>query len=577
MSNTLIRRQVSAAAIFLSLLAALPLLVGDFYLSVLGLVFLHAIVGIAWNLMMGYAGQLSLGHALYFGVGAYVVAILSERFGVTPWVGMVIAFAIAALLGLAVGALGFRFAVKGVYFALLTIAFAEFARILFEHWDAVGKTGGFFLGALTPANKPLLTLRGGAMFFYYALLITMALAWLASMLLVNSRLGYAWRAIREDEDAARAIGVEAFRMKLIAVAISAGITGIAGGWFALINGSLFPDSVLGMRLSIDLIVAPIVGGLGTLFGPILGALIIVPLNELSRELSQSASINGLNLLIYGVLLLAVVIIAPHGCWPWHRPAARPRRTQRQGALMTILEVRGLTKRFAGLVAVDDVSFDVARGSITALIGPNGAGKTTCFSMIAGALKPTSGTVVFAGHDIVGHAPEALCRQGLARTFQIVRPLAGMSVLDNVVVGALAQARDVASARSDALAVLKRVGLDAKSAMPASALTLPDRKMLELAKALATKPRLLLLDEVMAGLRSAEADKITAVLRQLNGEGLTIVLIEHVMRVVMALAETVIVLNYGKKIAQGTPAAVVADRHVIESYLGTKAAAQMRPQ
>jgi branched-chain amino acid transport system permease protein len=316
MSGPLARRQIAAAALFLGVLAALPLLAGDFYLSVLGLIFLHATVGIAWNLMMGYAGQLSLGHALYFGVGAYIVAVLSERFGVTPWIGMIIAFAFAALLGVAVGALGFRFAVKGVYFALLTIAFAEFGRILFEHWDAVGKTGGFFLGALTPANKPLLSLRGGAVFFYYALLITMALAWLASMLLVNSRLGYAWRAIREDEDAARAIGVEAFRMKLIAVAISAGITGIAGGWFALINGSLFPDSVFGMRLSIDLIVAPIVGGLGTLFGPILGALIIVPLNELSRELSQSASINGLNLLIYGILLLAVVIIAPNGCWPW---------------------------------------------------------------------------------------------------------------------------------------------------------------------------------------------------------------------------------------------------------------------
>ena len=316
MSAVLQRRQMMAAGLLTMVLLALPLVVTDFHLSVLGLIFLHAIVGIAWNLMMGFAGQLSLGHALYFGIGAYIVAVLSERFGVSPWLGMVPAFVVPALLGVAIGALGFRFSVRGVYFALLTIAFAEFARILFEHWDYVGKTSGYFFAALTPRNRPLVSLRGGAMFFYYALLVTMIAAWLLSTLLVNSRVGYFWRAIREDEDAARALGVQALRMKLLAVAVSGGITGVAGGWFALVNGSLFPDSVLGMRVSIDFIVAPIVGGLGTLFGPILGAFIIVPLNELSRDLSQSSGINGLNLLIYGVLLMVIVVFAPQGCWPW---------------------------------------------------------------------------------------------------------------------------------------------------------------------------------------------------------------------------------------------------------------------
>ena len=316
MSASLVRRQLIAAALFTALLALLPVVASDFHLSVLSLVFLQAVVGIAWNLMMGYAGQLSLGHALYFGVGGYIVAVLSERYGVSPWLGMPAAFLVAALLGVIIGALGFRFAVRGVYFALLTIAFAEFARIVFEHWDYVGRTGGFFLGALTPRNQPLVSLRGSTMFFYYALLATMVAGWAAAMALVDSRIGYFWRAIREDEEAARALGVEAFRMKLLAVAISGGLTGVAGGWYALLNGSLFPDSVLGMRLSIDLIVAPIVGGLGTLFGPILGAFIIVPLNEISRDLGQATNINGLNLLIYGVLLMAVVVFAPGGCWPW---------------------------------------------------------------------------------------------------------------------------------------------------------------------------------------------------------------------------------------------------------------------
>jgi branched-chain amino acid transport system permease protein len=316
MTPDLERRQLIAAGLFAAVAALLPTAVGDFYLTVLTLVFLSAFVGIAWNLMMGFAGQLSLGHALYFGVGAYLVAILSERYGVSPWLAMLPAALVPAVLGVAIGALGFRFTVRGVYFALLTIAFAEFARIVFEHWSFVGKTGGFFLKALTPSNQPLLSLRGGAQFFYYALLMTMLAAWLISALLVRSHVGYAWRAIREDEDASRALGVKVLRMKLLAVAISAAFTGIAGAWFALINGSLFPDSVLGMQMSINLIVAPIIGGLGTLFGPIVGALIIVPINEVSRNLAQSFSINGLNLLVYGLLLMIVIKVAPQGCWPW---------------------------------------------------------------------------------------------------------------------------------------------------------------------------------------------------------------------------------------------------------------------
>ena len=237
--------------------------------------------------------------------------------------------------------------------------------------------------------------------------------------------------------------------------------------------------------------------------------------------------------------------------------------------MSLLQVDGLTKVYAGLVAVRDVSFDIAPRSITALIGPNGAGKTTCFNLIAGATRMSAGRVRFDGDDISGLAPERVCARGIARTFQIVRPLVGMTVLENVAVGALLHERSIAEAERQARAVLERVGLTAKQSRPASELALPERKLLELAKALATRPRLLMLDEVMAGLRPAEADQIARVLRELAAGGLTILLTEHVMRVVMALATEIIVLHHGEKIAEGAPATIATDARVIECYFGAK--------
>jgi branched-chain amino acid transport system ATP-binding protein len=236
----------------------------------------------------------------------------------------------------------------------------------------------------------------------------------------------------------------------------------------------------------------------------------------------------------------------------------------------MLGVRGLTKRFRGLLAVSDVSFEVRPKEIVALIGPNGAGKTTCFNLIAGTLAPTSGCVLLDGKDITALAPEEIALRGLVRTFQNVRPMGGMTVLENVMLGALARTSDVAAAAERAAAVISRIGLAGKSDAPTMSLTLPDRKMLELARALAARPRVLLLDEVMAGLRPAETDRIVSVVRELHAEGMTVLLIEHVMRVVMALAGRVIVLHHGEKLAEGTPAEIGSNPKVIESYLGRKA-------
>ncbi len=240
-------------------------------------------------------------------------------------------------------------------------------------------------------------------------------------------------------------------------------------------------------------------------------------------------------------------------------------------MTALLSLERVSKRFRGLVAVDGVSFAVPEGAIFAVIGPNGAGKTTLFNMIAGAMAPDAGTIAFAGEPIAGLTPDAVCRRGIARTFQLVRPFPALSVEDNVIVGALLHRHDVGAARERARELLRRFDLFDRRHRPASALTLPDRKRLEVVRALATEPKLLLLDEVVAGLRPTEVDRMVAVLRALNREtGLTILLIEHVMRAVMALAARVLVLDHGTAIAEGTPEAVVRDPAVVQSYLGAEA-------
>ena len=305
------------AALFLIFLL-LPIFAGDYLLTVLILILFFGYTGLAWNIMMGFAGQLSLGHALYVGLGAYTAAALYVHFGISPWLGLLAAVLIAALAGAFLGFLAFRFRIGGVYFAILTIAVAEFARVGFDHLSWTNGSAGLFLPVAQYAHNDLWHLRGHPVMFYYLLLAAIVLAFIGSRLLLKSRIGYFWLAIREDEEAARSTGIDTFHYKMLAVVISAGITAFAGVMFAFYYNNLFPEQVFNISQSILIILGPIIGGVGTLFGPLLGAFLLEFVAEGLRTLLAWANIDlpGSNQIFFGLVLLAVVIAMPEGVWPW---------------------------------------------------------------------------------------------------------------------------------------------------------------------------------------------------------------------------------------------------------------------
>jgi len=284
---------------------------------VLILIFYFAYVGQAWNLMMGFAGQLSLGHALYVGVGGYAAGALFFHWGIGPWAGLWVAMLLCAALGVVIGFLAFRFGISGVYFALLTIAFAEFTRIGFDHFDWLGGPGGMFLKVAQRDSWDLANFRGPPLMYYYAMLALAAGAFVLCFFLLKSRAGYYWQAIRENEEAAQALGINTFRWKMLAVALSAAMTSIAGVFSAFYYNNLFPEQVFSIGRSIEIILGPVIGGVGTLFGPILGAVALTVLSDGITEALAALGweIPGIKQVFYGVVLLAVIMFLPHGVWP----------------------------------------------------------------------------------------------------------------------------------------------------------------------------------------------------------------------------------------------------------------------
>jgi len=311
---------VSLSVLFLFLIL-LPWFAGSYALSVATLILYFAYTGQAWNVMMGFAGQLSLGHAVYVGVGGYAAGALFFHYGIGPWAGLWLAMLLCVALGLVIGFLAFRFGISGVYFALLTIAFAEFTRIGFDHLDWLGGPGGMFLKVAQRDSIDLLNFRGPPAMYYYSILFLTVLAFVLCAWLLRSRAGYYWQAIRENEEAAQALGINSFRWKMLAVAISSAMTAVSGVFFAFYYNNLFPEQIFHISRSIEIILGPIIGGIGTLFGPILGAVVLTILSDGITEglAAMGWEIPGIKQVFYGIVLLVVIMFLPNGIWP---PLAR---------------------------------------------------------------------------------------------------------------------------------------------------------------------------------------------------------------------------------------------------------------
>lgn len=580
------KRGAVALALGVAVLVSLPGWVRDsFFLNAMIHVFLFGAAAQAWNLVGGYAGQISFGHAAFFGVGAYTASWLLSRHGVTPWLGLWAGAALAAALSLLVGYP--TFSLRRHFFALATLALAEMARISFLNWEAVGAATGLYL-PLQYRNRMAYLMWDTKPPYYWTALAVLALATAIVWVVDRHRAGRYLRAVEQDEDAAAMLGIPTRRYKLYAMALSAALTAVCGAVYALYVLYIDPYNVMASRISLLVVVIALIGGRGTVWGPVVGAPFIVLLNEYTRAWLGGKG-GGVDFILFGLLVVLLSLYQPRGLVGLLARPARPVGTEGSGATgqpaeagqtlpagETVLQVRGVRKAFGGVQAVRGVDLDVRRGEILGLVGPNGAGKSTLFDCLTGFVRLDGGQVILRGRRLEGLPPYQVAWAGLGRTFQAVRVFPELTVWDNVLCGAEhsreglweATVREAPEAvRREASALLKSFGLWDHRSRLAGELSYGQQKLLCLATAVLRRPEVVLLDEPAAGVNPVLVEEIRRQIQVLNARGLTFVVIEHNMDFVIQTCHRVAFMAEGRVVTVGRPEEVQGDPRVLELYYG----------
>lgn len=605
-------RRIDRRALYTLMLAAavvIPLGLNRYYIDVLTQVGIYVTLALGLNIVVGLAGLLNLGYIAFYAVGAYAYGLLATRVDLSFWQVLPFGAALAAIFGVLLGFPALR--LRGDYLAIVTLGFGEMIRIVLNNWDSLTGGPNGIIGIARPSLFGFIFSH--PIHYYYLILAVVLLTIFVVDRLNQSRLGRAWTAMRDDEVAAEAMGIDLVKTKLLAFGLGATWAGLAGVFFASKMTFISPESFTFFE-SVLVLCMVVLGGIGSIPGVILGAAMLLILPEMMRQFALY------RMLVFGAAMVGMMVMRPKGLLAarrravplWRKEVSRatvaggfqaPSTELRAGPLTgsgqvgptvqpskdtstTLLETRKLSVDFGGLRALDRVDLSVNAGEIVSLIGPNGAGKTTFFNCVTGLFAPSCGEIRYRGQNLVGLRPHQVTAKGVTRTFQNIRVFHDMTVLENVmvgghcrmraaVVGAIFRPNSVIKEEEELVAkaadLLRFVGLEEKTDLWASQLPYGDQRRLEIARAMTSDPTLLLLDEPAAGMNPQETNALMELIHSIRARGITVLLIEHHMKMVMDISERIVVLDHGVKIAEGTPEAIRADSRVIGAYLGKESA------